>query len=37
MLDAIGDCLSDHASSEENEDGKDKDDDEEDTELSKLI
>jgi len=36
MLNAIGDSLSDLASSEDEEDGEDDDDDEEDTELGKL-
>jgi len=36
MLNAIGDSLSDLASSEDEEDGDDEDDDEEDTELGKL-
>jgi len=36
MSNAIGDSLSDLASSQDKEDGEDKDDDEEDTELHKL-
>jgi len=36
MLNAIGDSLSNLASSEDEEDGEDEDDDEEDTELGKL-
>jgi len=36
MLNAIGDSLSNLASSDDEEDGKDEDDDEEDTELGKL-
>jgi len=36
FLNAIGDSLSDLASSQDEEDGEDKDDDEEDTELGKL-
>jgi len=36
MLNAVGDSLSDLASSEDEEDGEDKDDDEDDTELGQL-
>jgi len=36
MLNAIGDSLSDLASSDDEQDGEDEEDDEEDTELGKL-